>query len=109
MNNCVRLRALRVFFASHVALFLISGAGGQDRPPNTLANGLVFTPPPAGNKKITYGEGTYVTDYTFNSRCSITEADYLLKKHNLMLAWSGIFKDGDVVGVMGGVFRARCL
>ncbi|MSU77706.1 MAG: hypothetical protein EXS16_06385 [Gemmataceae bacterium] len=109
MNYRYRLVVLFLCLGGLVAVFRLSEANGQGRPPGTFLESLSFVEQkgsiPVG-KDYRYANTILTTNYDGTGRCSYS-AYFLGQKYGMSLGAGCHFQTGDVVGMLGGVFRAK--
>ncbi len=104
-----RFAGLFVFLAGCVAVFRLGDANGQDRPPGTFLENVRFQKIESKPVKgYSYANGNFNTDYDDKGHCRITGANFLVEKYGLSFSASCRLQTGDVIAMLGGVFRAKC-
>jgi hypothetical protein len=111
MSDRFRLGAADFFFAACVVAFTESGAGGQDRPPNAFLESVRFVEQKGSKplwKNHSYGGGNFKALYGPGGFCTINNVSFLAPKYHYTFSTNCRLKTGDLVGILGGVFRAEC-
>jgi hypothetical protein len=116
MNKKHRLALVSVSFAVCIGSFTCDygrGFAGELRP---HAKNVVFESGFAPGKMVGFGPGTYRTYYSSrvddkgerHNSCQLMFVEFLRKKYKFGFSGAYGLKTGDVIGMLGGVFRARC-
>lgn len=110
MTDGSRLSTICISFGACIALFPIADLSGQEGNPGLPVDRIRFEKG-KGNfapERYSYAGGKFKTSYHGDGSCSVNGVDFLASKYHYTFSTGGRFQTGDLVGLLGGVFRADC-
>lgn len=101
-----------LFFGTTGFLYSVCGAHGQSRPESTFLKSILFVHQTGSIpmwRRVEYSNGSKIeARYNGKGYCSIEGFLYLRPNCHFEFGTGCQLQTGDVVGMLGGVFRATC-